>query len=278
MEKILKKIAKVFLGKGFIDKFAPFLIPVFERFYIASQKSEAKIVKIPNGKLKVTTKDTSVSLSLLAKGSYEPKETELVLKKLKRGDVFFDIGANIGYYTVLASKKVGPRGRVFAFEPDFENFKQLSENVKLNKCKNVVLENKAVSDRNGRIKFKIEHLKKGESRASKNGQISVPTIKLDNYGKIDVLKMDIEGAEIMALRGAKKTLNRRGIKLFIEYNPGSLEEFARGPNELLRLIRQLGFGLISIVDETRGQILPYSEMNLKSVMNHTTFCNLYCES
>lgn len=281
INRIFKKTAGSLLGKGIIDKFFPFLIPILEKIYLLAVKDGLKMVKTPFGTLRTSTKDTSISLSLLLKNEYEPKETEMIKENLKEGDYFFDIGANIGYYSVLASKIVGKTGKVFAFEPDPENFNKLSENIKLNGCENVILENKAVADHSGKLNFISERFRKGESRISADGKTKVETITLDNYVKnlkIDCIKMDIEGAEILALKGALKSLKRRGIKLFVEYNPQSLKKFTKDSLELIDIIEKNGFKIISIIDESRKETLPYSRTNLESLMRRVTFCNLYCES
>ena len=89
--------------------------------------------------------------------------------------------------------------------------------------------------------------------------------------------MDIEGAELLALKGAKKTVLKNDLTLFFEYNPKSIQSFGYSPDELITYIFKLGLTSISIIDETRGKVIPYSENNLKSVMKHTTYCNLMCK-
>ena len=98
---------------------------------------------IINGlKLYIDKNDTVVSESLIYNKTWSKHETKLVSKYLKKGDVFVDVGAHIGYFTLLASKIVGPVGRVYAFEPNTNNFKLLQKNVKRNKLNNVICINK----------------------------------------------------------------------------------------------------------------------------------------
>lgn len=93
--------------------------------------------------------DAQDILNLSINGIYEPLETEVVGREVSAGDVVVDIGAHIGYYTLMLARIVGPCGKVYAFEPDPENFTLLQRNVKENGYRNVVLLQKAVSDRNG---------------------------------------------------------------------------------------------------------------------------------
>src|SRR5262249_36832247 len=93
--------------------------------------------------------DTCDSLELSIHGIYEPAETRFVEANVPRGGCVLDIGANIGYYTLLFARAVGPAGRVFAFEPEPENFDLLRQNVRSNGYENVRMENLAVADENG---------------------------------------------------------------------------------------------------------------------------------
>ena len=89
-------------------------------------------------------RDRVITPSMLAYGTWEPVETSLLLDNLRPGDTVIDVGANVGYYTLLAARKVGPRGKVVAFEPDPESFSFLKRNVKANGFTNVVLEQKGL--------------------------------------------------------------------------------------------------------------------------------------
>jgi len=284
LTKLLQQLSKLFLGKGFIDKFFPFLIPLFQKLYASLQKELTKTVSIPlDLKLKVFTKDVGVGLPLILKGQYEPKQTELFMQSLKTGDIFFDIGANVGYYTLLASKTVGKTGKVVAFEPDKENFSMLEGNLKLNNCQNVEAIDKAVSDIDGPILFNTEKNNKGESAISKNGKTEITSTTLDlffsqNHLLPAVIKMDIEGAEILALKGGKNFFNSyKNLKLFIEFNPSSLKGFGNNPDLLITTLLDLNLKIEQIIDESRSLVLPYSKENLEQILKHTTYCNLYCE-
>src|SRR3989344_6832323 len=104
-------------------------------------------------KLFIHLKNDPLSTSLYYYGEYEPFETNLFQQLIKTGDCVLDIGAHIGYYTLLASGLVGKKGKVFSFEPDPNNLVLLRKNVMVNELSNVVIVNKAVSNVNKRINF-----------------------------------------------------------------------------------------------------------------------------
>ena len=287
MKKILNKplstLARLFLGKGIIDKYFPFLNSIFKIVYVYLQPNEVKIVNLPNDiKLAVNTRDTGVGIQLLVNNKYEVAQTDLFLKVLKKGDTFVDVGANIGYYSVLASKNIGKDGEVYSFEPDKHNILLLQKNIALNNVANVKIESKAVSDKNGLIEFAEDKYNKGESsiRHNKDSTYQVESVALDSYFNntktIDVLKMDIEGAEINAVQGAKNIIKlSKSLHLFIELNPPSLLNYGHKREELIALLRSLNFKLDAIIDDSRNEVLPYSTYNLQRVLDHVTFCNLY---
>ncbi len=174
-------------------------------------------------------------------GVYEPKETELVKKEIKKGNIVLDLGASIGYYTLLFSKLVGSQGKVYAFESNYDRFDILKKNVRINKYINVVLENKAVSNKNGEAI--IFHQK-------------AQTIKLDDYFKtktdkhIDFIKMDIEGHEKHAFEGMKEILSKNPkIKILFEFHPQVLDDYKTKPEELLNILDEMNFQMFDILQD-----------------------------
>lgn len=284
---LLKTIAKPFLGKGIIDSHFPFLIIIYQKIYLLFQKDEEKEVSIPlKSRLIVHTNDVGVGFPLLLKGEYEKTQTEIFLSTLKPEDTVLDIGANIGYYTVLAGKAVGQKGRIIAFEPDRENNILLDKNITLNKLTNVTVINKAVSRSTATLEFNSAPNKaeSGLSQGKETGSYTVCAIALDdflssqNFKKINVIKIDIEGAEIGALEGGRKELSKmKDVTLFIEYNPASLKLYQKDPTELLAIISDFGFTIEHIIDHTQDKLLPYSQNALQRVLGHTTYCNLICK-
>lgn len=161
---------------------------------------------------------------------YEPNTTNWVQKNLKKGDIVLDIGAHIGYYTLLFAELVGPEGKVYAFEPNPDVMKVLKYNVKTNEFNNVVFIEKLVSGYVGSRKLYIPEVTDAASvRPMEKVRkiVEVETINIDalNYSKIDLVKMDIEGSEYVALLGMSETLARNpDAKLIIEFCPTNLGE------------------------------------------------------
>jgi len=152
-------------------------------------------------------------------GFYEYEKQQWVSREVRADSVFWDIGANVGFYSLLASKLVGS-GKVFAFEPAPRNLSYLRKHLALNRVTNVEVLTMAVSDRNGTSSFEIEETG-FMGHLSGEGSITVPTATLDSLvdeGTVlppDYVKMDIEGAELLALRGASRTFQRFRPVLFL---------------------------------------------------------------
>jgi FkbM family methyltransferase len=273
--------AKLFLGKG-IDRKFPFLVDLYKKAsLLMTEEGEVKVPIPLRAKLLVSTKDTGVGLFLRTKGEFEPVQTKLFIESLKKGDVVFDIGANIGYYTILASKQVGPKGQVYAFEPDPNSLELLKKNIKLNECANVQVVEAALGRKEG-DGFLIQDLSNpGESSLAKDGRskgLKVTMTTLDAFTKarkikkVDLIKIDVEGAELDILGGAKDFLKRiQDVELFIECNPKALKRFSKGPSSLTRALQKLGFGLLRIINEAEKAEYGYSSKNLKENLERASF-------
>lgn len=142
---------------------------------------------------------------------------------LGQGETVVDGGAYIGEFTLYAARAVGPAGRVIAFEPDPVIFKKLTANIELNGLQNITVLNKGLWSKPGMLKFVGDSIK-GYSFMSADkdaGAIDVPVVSLDdelerlNIKKVDFIKMDVEGAEIEAIKGSARTLKRECVDLAI---------------------------------------------------------------
>jgi FkbM family methyltransferase len=220
-------------------------------------------------------------LTALRMGEVESLMSKLFASVIRPGMIVFDIGAFVGWYTLLAARQVGSYGKVYAFEPDRRNYALLAENLWKNKLHDrVVAVPKAVSAGAGASWFFLHG--GDQSRSSlfpsdpQAKKIVVDTVVLDDYFgaalTADVIKMDIEGGEMRALNGMERLLtpaNRR-VDLFVECNPQSLRLAGDSGPALVARLRELGFDL-SIIDEADHSLAP-----LDSRIESAKYVNLYC--
>lgn len=209
-----------------------------------------------NHKLYINKWDPVVSQELLVSGKWEEYEAEIFKKNIKKNDVVLDIGAHIGTYTLIAAKIVGNKGRVYAFEPDSINFTLLKKNVEENGYKNVVLINKAVSDKDSEQELFISKENAGDHRIYNPGDqrssIKIKTVTLDSFFKnksktINLIKMDIQGSEFSALTGAKKMIKEnKNIKILSEFWPKGLELSGSSAKEYAELLVKNNFKIYEI--------------------------------
>lgn len=153
-------------------------------------------------------------------GLYETQTATILGKYLQKGMTFIDIGANAGYFVLLGSKCVGENGKVVAFEPVTLNIKSINANISINKLENVIVEGAVLSDKEGMVSFTVEannansHISEMNITHAVSKElevIMVKSMKLDDYVlnqniHVDVIKMDVEGAEVSVLRGSINTL------------------------------------------------------------------------
>jgi len=217
--------------------------------------------------------DSRDSNNLSIYGSYEPSLTAIFEREIADGDVVLDAGANIGYYTLIAARLVGEKGKVFAFEPAPENFTLLKKNVEVNGYHNVVPVPKAVSDESGRISLFLSEESSVSHRISNSidggKSVAIEATTLDDFfqdykGNINFIKLDIEGAEAKALQGMSGILKKnRKIKLATEFYPSALRSSGIEPEDYLELLCQQGFKLYHI-NEGNGERVPTDISKLMS--------------
>jgi FkbM family methyltransferase len=186
-------------------------------------------------------------------GSYEYAKRKAFEKAVVEGSVVFDIGANVGFYTLLASVLVGPRGRVFAFEPVPANIRYLKAHLQLNHISNVDVIEAAVSDFTGAAHFDVGP-NPSMGRLATGGSLTVRTVTLDEMvgrGELpppDCLKIDVEGAEAQVLKGARALLSDHHPTIFLATHGSEIH------SECCRLLVSLEYELKAIngarLDET----------------------------
>ena len=237
-----------------------------------------KMITLPEGVLFLNQSDAAVSAPI-ALDFFEQTELALFRKTIQPGMTVVDIGANLGLYTVIAGKLVGPNGKVFACEPEPSNFALLKKNVEANKLSNVVLFDIAVSEKAGEVELFLHHNNKGSPSLATWSEKKTPsrrvrTDTLDNllsaYGSpaVDVIKMDIEGAEERALRGMSETIARSPrLVLFSEFFPKRIEAVSKRPAEsFLQGLLDKGFTLETLPKNTNVRKKIYDTENVYALI------------
>jgi FkbM family methyltransferase len=172
-------------------------------------------------------------------GSYEMGTVARFAGAVPPGGTVFDLGANVGYYTLLSAVKTGPRGRVFAFEPLPRNLDYLRRHLALNRIANSTVVAAAVSDQGGTVRF-AEDASTSRGRIGAGG-FEVPAVSLDEWAEKEgipdpaLMKIDIEGAEFQAIQGARRMLARTRPAIFLSTHSGKVHR------ECLSLLESLGY-------------------------------------
>lgn len=193
------------------------------------------------------------SLELSIFRSYEPFETWLLTAEIRPGMTIVDVGANIGYYTLLFSKLTGNDGRVYALEPEPQNFAILQQNLARNNRVNVTALNQAASDRAGQSFLYLSAENHGDHQAYPSGddrrKVRMEMVRLDDVipVPVDLLKMDVQGFEYHALQGMRATIaSSPGLTIFTEFWPEGLCRAGSDAGEFLRLLRSLDLEIFYI--------------------------------
>ncbi|MDQ3189994.1 MAG: FkbM family methyltransferase [Bacteroidota bacterium] len=189
----------------------------------------------------------------------EKNETFFWKKLLNPDSVIFDIGANVGYYSLISARSIGPKGEIFAFEPVKQTFNKLQKNINLNDFKNITAENIAISDKKGHITlYTADETNIGTSSITDHlnysgEKLSVPSITLDEYLldkdilKIDMIKIDVEGSEFNVLKGMAETIKKFQPHILIEILDEKLEAVNSNKEELYSFIENFSYQSFEII-------------------------------
>lgn len=236
----------------------------------------ATVVKCKSG-VKVFIKNPRdlIQKQLYFQGYFEYKETHVLKSYLKEGMTFLDIGANIGWHTLLAAKYVGDIGKVISFEPVENTFNHLKENVSLNKLGNVNIFKFALSDTDGSFPiYPISENNDGSNSLFSFNDHDIPIEYIESrvgsellksiaINKVDFCKIDVEGAEIKVINGLNEFFTEKRIKtLMIELNDAALKRASGSANELVSKLKSFGY---EIVDIKTNKLI--NEYNLPSETN-----------
>lgn len=212
-----------------------------------------QVVIVPAGRFWVDLA-SNFGLRVTSSEGYEPETARALLAFLSPGMVFVDLGANEGFFSVLASRQVGPMGRVFAIEPQSRLTAVLRRNLELNDASNVTLAVVAISDTSGAAEFNLapdtNSGSSGLARATRyaNPTQSVRTLTLDGFlaeyalASIDVMKIDIEGFEYEAVLGSPDVFRQRRVRcLLIEIHDALLAKRSRRSADIVDFLLDCGY-------------------------------------
>jgi FkbM family methyltransferase len=215
-----------------------------------------------NGAAIVLNQKDAVVSGAITFGVYERAETAFFCAVCQPGMTFLDIGANIGYYTALASGRIGEQGRIIALEPDPENFRYLQQNVVANGAHNAVCIQKAAAGENGILRLYANRENRGDNRLYANDlcdssyEVEVATVDavLEDCGvdRVDLVKIDVQGFEGHVLRGMRQTIQRSdNLILLTEFWPFGLRSAGTAPEDLLVGLEEGGLLLYELTEKDR---------------------------
>jgi FkbM family methyltransferase len=218
-------------------------------------------IKRKGATIVLNQKDPVVS-GAIAFGVYEKAETAFFCSVCRPGMTFLDIGANIGYYSALASRRIGPSGQIVALEPDPESFRYLKQNIVANLAPTVFCIQKAAAAESGTLRLYVNRENRGDNRLYPNDlcdssyQVEVSTVDamLEDCGveRVDLVKMDVQGFEGHVLSGMKQTIQRsNSLILLTEFWPFGLRSAGTSPEDLLVELEQAGLRLYELTDKGR---------------------------
>lgn len=202
-----------------------------------------------------------VHRTILYEGGYEPRESRWLSSVVRPGWKMIDVGANIGYFSMLVEKLSGGTADIYSFEPLGENFEYLNENRRLNAFDRIRTYNMALGDRETELAFSVPSAgNTGQGRILVEGEnvavdglierVRVTTldafVEENGISGIDFIKMDVEGAEALVLAGARSTILRDRPLMMIEINPEALGEFQLTGEDLIARISELGYDLFTV--------------------------------
>lgn len=232
-------------------------------------------IKLPNGLYIVLPSNSSYANDVfVTKCNVDWGSEELLIRHLDKGRSFLDVGANIGYYSLMVSPHVKS---LFAFEPDPRNLRHLDRNIV--RTNNATIVQKAVFSRSGQMKFMLSHDSATSHLLLEQGQtshsITVETITLDEFATQNPLleftgiKVDVEGSDLDVLFGAKELIRRDQPLILTEFTIG--ENSTNDEARLLDLTRSLNYTIFAFVRTLSGKrfkrdrLLNLDETNMKNV-------------
>ncbi len=272
--RLLRFIPGSIIEDIYYSRFSRYLLPIYD--YLTKHEN-LKTYKVLENVL------MEIDLSKKAEraipfGAFEPSVTKKFLDCIKKGDVVFDVGAWIGYYTLLAAQKVGSDGKVIAVEPHEKNFERLETNIEINKFSNVVVLNLAVGEESSSGTMLGRKGSSTMNQIFKDGnappedenvvlratpmKLKIETI--DNVisnlriREVNLLLLDVEGYEFFALRGSRTSLLGGIIKgLICEIHPLMLHQYGVCETDVMDILQTAGYDVRLLDTPLKDKTIPY---------------------
>lgn|SRR5262249_19914143 len=215
--------------------------------------------------------DELISRALRRDRLWEPAWSWFCLRHVRPGDIAVDVGANIGYYTLLLSRQVGAQGFVYAFEPEPSNLALLRANLQINGCSNVAAHALALADMHGHRALYLCPSNRGDHRLCflpDRDMITVPVTTADQFlglatpsAGLDFVKIDAQGAEELVLKGMRRLIehNRRRLTMLIELCPSQLQSMGSSYGSMLSLLERMG-GRYLLLDGSLADAISLREV------------------
>lgn len=237
-------------------------------------------------KMKLHKENELYSYIIRFHGTPDLDDVATYTKFLQKGDVHIDIGANIGFNTIIAAMLVGPTGKVYAFEPDEKNFELLKYNVELNGLTNVVLIQKAVMEetkmgtlmksKNNFGDHRVNVIQQGHYIGGRVDCISLDdffeTVQYDDLIKIKLIKIDTQGADVKVLQGGRNFFRKHRPHVIVEFAPAHLRAAGSSPFDIFSFIERHNYiphtmNLRNAIDKNVDILTPINIQNIIQLTN-----------
>lgn len=232
--------------------------------------------------------DCWVQRTVFYHGEWDGNEVRELLARFPADGVFFDVGAYFGYYSLVVAHHTRGRATVHAFEPLRANHALLRENCRLNAFERIHAHAFALSDSTRTAEMELPPSTNGgsghllEGQGAGRGRQTVRLTTLDRFigdnptERLDFLKIDVEGAELAVLRGARQTLARFRPRLLVELNPAALRAAGSEPDDLLSLLHDFGYHVAEVAPKG---LVPFCAADLAQRPDlRDGYTNLFCEA
>jgi FkbM family methyltransferase len=269
------------------------------------QETDIASIEIIDGFVIMTIRSTGIKLACefadkrsapmeaLNFGHYEKTEWEMLCRMMGKRSIVWDVGANVGWYS-LNLAKLFPEAQVLAFEPIYSTFRQLERNVQINGLGNIHIHNFGFSDRSGHIKFYLPFQNSANASSANLSedenamQVICQVMRMDDFAeeaclKMDLIKCDVEGAELLVLKGGARSLERYRPVIFMEMLRKWSAKFEYHPNQIIGLLGDMGYRCFTALDKKLVEFFHIDEATTETNFfflhpnRHSSLINVLCK-